>query len=434
MAINTSSPRSLAVELLKKTEDSKQFSNIALDKALESSQLKDVDKRLTSALFYGVIERRITLDSRISELSDRPLSQIDSHTLNALRLGLYQLMFMDKIPPHAAINETVSLCPRRTSGFVNAILRSHLRKGTLTLPDKALAPAEHLSVAYSVCLPLCEKFISAFGFERTESIFRSLSEPPKTTVRVNTLKISRKELKARIEGAEETLLSPVGLRVSGAVRELYGFEDGCFFVQDEASQICVEALDAGPHMKLMDICACPGSKSFGSAINMQNTGEVLSFDLHGRKLSLILSGAERLGINTVQAAVQDGRVPLEEHFGTADRVLCDVPCSGFGVLGKKPELRYKDPAESSALPDIQLAILNNACRYVKDGGVLVYSTCTVFPEENQRNVERFLEGHGEFSLAPFSVGALKAEEGYVTLLPDQHGTDGFFIAKLIKRK
>ena len=167
---------------------------------------------------------------------------------------------------------------------------------------------------------------------------------------------------------------------------------------------------------------------------MQNTGEVLSFDLHGRKLSLILSGAERLGINTVQAAVQDGRVPLEEHFGTADRVLCDVPCSGFGVLGKKPELRYKDPAESSALPDIQLAILNNACRYVKDGGVLVYSTCTVFPEENQRNVERFLEGHGEFSLAPFSVGTLKAEEGYVTLLPDQHGTDGFFIAKLIKRK
>ena len=224
MAINTSSPRSLAVELLKKTEDSKQFSNIALDKALESSQLKDVDKRLTSALFYGVIERRITLDSRISELSDRPLSQIDPHTLNALRLGLYQLMFMDKIPPHAAINETVSLCPRRTSGFVNAILRSHLRKGALTLPDKTLAPAEHLSVAYSVGLPLCEKFISAFGFERTESIFRSLSEPPKTTVRVNTLKISRKELKARIEGAEETLLSPVGLRVSGAVRELYGFE------------------------------------------------------------------------------------------------------------------------------------------------------------------------------------------------------------------
>ena len=434
MAINTSSPRSLAVELLKKTEDSKQFSNIALDKALESSQLSAVDKRLTSALFYGVIERRITLDSRISELSDRPLSQIDPHALNSLRLGLYQLMFMDKIPPHAAINETVSLCPRRTSGFVNAILRSHLRKGALTLPDKTLAPAEHLSVAYSVGLPLCEKFISAFGFERTESIFRSLSEPPKTTVRVNTLKISRKELKARIEGAEETSLSPVGLRVSGAVRELYGFEDGCFFVQDEASQICVEALDAGPHMKLMDICACPGSKSFGSAINMQNTGEVLSFDLHGRKLSLILSGAERLGINTVQVAVQDGRVPLEEHFGTADRVLCDVPCSGFGVLGKKPELRYKDPAESSALPDIQLAILNNACRYVKDGGVLVYSTCTVFPEENQRNVERFLEGHGEFSLAPFSVGALKAEEGYVTLLPDQHGTDGFFIAKLIKRK
>ena len=434
MAIKTDSPRSLAVELLKKTEGSKQFSNIALDKALESSQLSPIDKRLTSALFYGVIERRITLDSRISELSDRPLSQIDPHTLNALRLGLYQLMFMDKIPPHAAINETVSLCPRRTSGFVNAILRSHLRKGALTLPDKTVSPAEHLSVAYSVCLPLCEKFLSVFGFDRTESIFKSLSTAPRTTVRVNTLKISREELKRNIEGAEETELSPVGLRVSGAVRELYGFEEGCFFVQDEASQICVEALDAGPHMKLMDICACPGSKSFGSAINMQNTGEVLSFDLHERKLSLILSGAERLGISTVRVEAQDGRVPLEAHFGTADRVLCDVPCSGFGVLGKKPELRYKDPAESSALPDIQLAILENACRYVKDGGVLVYSTCTVFPEENQQNVERFLACHGEFSLAPFSVGELRADAGYVTLLPDRHGTDGFFIAKLIKRK
>ncbi len=425
-------PRRLALELLKKLENSKQFSNIALDKALESAELSAADKRLASALFYGVIERRITLDYRISELSDRPLSEIDTHTLAALRLGLYQLSFMSKIPPHAAINETVALCPRRTSGFVNAVLRAHLRKGETVLPNRDSAPAEHLSIAYSVGLPLCEKFISVFGFDKTESLFKSLSSPPRTTVRANTLRISREELAERIDGAELTEISPVGLRVSGAVRELYGFDEGLFFVQDEASQICVEALDAKRGMKLMDICACPGSKSFGAAISMENRGEVFSFDLHAKKLSLILSGASRLGLDIIKVAEQDGRKPLDEHTESADRVLCDVPCSGFGVLGKKPELRYKDPLESASLPDIQLAILENACRYVKPDGVLVYSTCTVFPEENEQNVQRFLAKHKEFSLLPFSVGSLDVPTGYITLLPDQTPTDGFFIAKLKK--
>ena len=425
--------RSLALDLLIKAERSKQFSNIALDKALEKCDLETADRRLVSALFYGVIERRLTLDYRLAALSSRPLSDIDEHTLTVLRLGLYQLIFMDKIPPHAAINESVSLCPKRTSGFVNAILRAHSRTPKTPLPPKDSYGVAHLSIKFSVCEPLVKRFVEAYGFDASHEILSAFCDTPKTTLRVNTLKVSREELAARIDGAEPTEVSPHGLRVKGSVRELYGFNDGLFTVQDEASQICVEALDAKAGMKVMDICACPGSKSFGAAINMNNDGEILSFDLHQRKLSLILSGAERLGIDIIKVAEQDGRKPLAEHFSTADRVICDVPCSGFGVLAKKPELRYKDPTESAALPDIQLDILKNACQYVKDGGVLVYSTCTVFPEENLQNVERFLKLHSEFELTPFSVGELNAKDGYITLLPNEHHTDGFFIAKLTKR-
>ena len=425
--------RALALELLQKSARQQQFSNIALDKALERCSLSDADKRLTSLLFYGVTERKITLDYRIAELSSRPIDEIDPLTLDILRLGLYQLTFTEKIPPHAAINETVKLCTRRTAGFVNGILRAHTRGGEIVFPDRQSAPAEYLSVKYSVCRELCDKFIGVFGIDKTESIFTTLTPPP-TTLRVNTLKISRDELAVRLGDAEPTQYSPVGLKVKGAVRSFYGFDDGLFFVQDEASQICVQALDARSGMTVMDVCACPGSKTFGAAINMENRGRVLSYDLHEKKLSLILSGANRLGIDIVEVTKQDGRAPIPELFGRADRVLCDVPCSGFGVLAKKPELRYKDPAASSALPDSQLAILENACRYVKNGGVLVYSTCTVFPEENQENVERFLTSHPEFTLTPFCVGDLSVDRGYVTLLPDVHHTDGFFIAKLTKKE
>ncbi len=426
-------PRALTLDLLIKAQKSEQYSNIALDKALEASLLSPADKRLAAMLFYGVTERKITLDYRISQLSSRPVEQIDNHTLNALRIGLYQLMFTDKIPAHAAINETVSLCPRKTSGFVNGILRAHTRTPQMSFPDENSDTVKYLSVKYSVGEPLCRRFLDIFGKDKTESLLKSIGCPPPTTLRVNTLKCDRNSLAEKIDGATPTELSPHGLRVKGAVRELFGFDTGLFFVQDEASQICVEALDAKEGMTMLDICACPGSKSFGAAINMKNTGDVHCFDLHAKKLSLIVSGAERLGLNNISVKEQDGRCQLDEFIGKADRVLCDVPCSGFGVLSKKPELRYKDPAVSDGLPDIQLAILSNACNYVKSGGILVYSTCTVFPEENEKNVERFLSAHTDFSLTPFSVGQLDAKKGYVTLLPDEYPTDGFFIAKMTRK-
>ena len=428
-------PRLLAFNLLRGFEKSKQYSNIALDRALIDSGMNDADRALASAIFYGVIEKKLYLDYQLSQLSERALCELDADVLCALRIGLYQLIYLDRVPDHAAINETVSLCNRKTSGFVNAILRSYTRKGPAPLPNKEAKPINYLSIAFSVAPAICEKLLYCYGIEKTESILCGMGNVPPTTIRTNTLRTSRDELLGKIQGAVATDFSPHGLRVKGAVRELYGFDDGLFFVQDEASQICVEALGAKPYDTVLDICSCPGSKSFGAAINMENKGRIIAFDLHENKLSLVSSSAKRLGIDIIETKAHDGRLFIPELEGAADRVLCDVPCSGFGVLAKKPELRYKDPSDSASLPKIQTDILNNACRYVKCGGTLVYSTCTIFPEENEENLKKFLSSHPEFELTPFSVGELNVPEGYITFFPDKdYFLDGFFISKLTKRR
>lgn len=423
------SPRKLAFSLLQKAETNDQYLNIALDHALEASSLSDLDRALAATLVYGVTERRITLDYQIERLSSRPTEELDLAVRTALRLGLYQLAYLDRIPPHAAVDQSVSLVPRRASGFVNAILRAFTRDPHLRFPAREDDLAAYLSVTYSVGRPLVEKLLLSYGEKTTEDVLRGFEATPSTTISVNTLKITRKALAQKLS-AEPTAFAPNGLTVRGSIRALDGFSDGEFFVQDEASQLCVEALGAEAGELMIDVCSAPGSKSFGSAIRMKNQGKILSFDLHEKKLSLIHSSAARLGIDIIETQAHDGRDPIPELFDRADRVLCDVPCSGFGVLSKKPELRYKDPAASQALPNIQRDILENACHYVKRGGVLVYSTCTIFPEENEENVRSFLDAHPEFSLTPFSVGSFDCPEGMVTLLPHLHATDGFFIARL----
>ncbi len=423
--------RALAYRLLLTSEKNGQFSNIALDNALRASSLSDADKRLVAVLFYGVIERKLTLDYRLADISSRPLETIDAAAMTALRLGLYQLLYLDRIPDHAAINETVGLVPKKLSGFVNAILRSHLRNPETPMPTTEDMPL-YLSVKYSVGLPLVKKLYDEYG-EECEAILRGFEHHPKTTLRVNTLKISRNALCGKLPKAESVTSVATALYADGSVRELDGFSSGEFFVQDTASQLCTAVLEARPEMNVIDTCACPGSKSFGMAIDMQNRGRLLSCDLHENKLSLVSDGAKRLGLDIIETKAHDAREPLEELFGSADRVLCDVPCSGFGVLAKKPELRYKDPAESERLPQIQRDILQTACKYVKLGGVLVYSTCTLLKEENEENIRAFLSEHSEFELCPWHSGPFDAPEGMLTLYPHIHGTDGFFIAKLIKK-
>ena len=424
--------RELAHELLTKAENSHQYSNIALDNALSKSDLSSIDKGLVSAIFYGVLERRLTLDYQISRLSSRMLEEIDLSALIALRMGLYQIIYLDRIPAHAAINETVELCPKKLRGFTNAILRSFLRTKKLFLPEKS-DTVNYLSVRYSIGVPLLKRFLLIFGERDTVSLLEALNQPQKTTLRVNTLLTDRNSLLKNIPDSTPTKNSSNGIYVKGSVRELYGFNEGMFFVQDEASQICVEALGAKSDELIMDICACPGSKSFGAAIEMSNKGDIFAFDLHENKLSLIINNAKRLKIDIIKTAKRDGRDFSEDLEEKADRIICDVPCSGFGVLSKKPELRYKDPDESSALPKIQYDILSNACRYLKKGGTLIYSTCTLFPEENEINVRTFLSQHPDFALLPWSVGSISADNGMITLLPHVHSTDGFFIAKLIRK-
>ena len=419
--------RALALSVLEKQLGAEQYSNIALDTAIKRHPLSDADRGLLTTLVYGVIERKLTLEHILKSLSDRPLEELDAHTRLLLLLGLYQLQYLDRVPDHAAVNETVALAPRRTRGFVNAILREHLRRGKrITLPDREKMPIEYLSVSYSFGKAICARFLSVFGMERTEALLKAFNRSTPLTLRVNTLRTSREELLSRLReagyAAEPTRESEDGILLPSApVPSLPGFAQGEFFVQDEASQLCVKALDAKCGMTVLDACACPGSKSFGAAISMQNEGRVIACDLHQNKLSLVERGAARLGISILTTEARDARAEKPEWTEKFDRVLCDVPCSGFGVFAKKPELRYKDPKQSEALPGIQSAILQNASRFLKVGGRLVYSTCTLLPEENGENVAAFLRTHGEFTL-------LRER----TLYPDTDGTDGFYFAILKK--
>ena len=436
--MNNQTPRALALSLLLRCEHDNLYSNLILDTAIRRNTLSDADRGLLTALVYGVLEKKLTLDYLIAALSDRPVDGLDAEVRILLRMGLYQLRFMDRIPAHAALNETVSLAPKRSRGYVNALLRRYTREGEqIALPDREREPLAYLSVAYSFPVALCERFVGIFGFARAERELCAIDRTPPLTLRINTCRTSVDELSARLTAAGATvspaLHAPHALRLEGGnPTALPGFDTGDFFVQDEASQVCVEAVDAREGMRVLDICACPGSKSFGMAINMKNKGSLAAFDLHRNKLSLIEKGASRLGLTNITVAARDGRDFDPALEGVADCVLCDVPCSGFGVLAKKPEIRYKDLSDIARLPDIQLDILENACRYVKSGGVLVYSTCTLLPEENENNVARFLARHPEFSLCDFTVGDLTSEGGMLTLTPDEHGTDGFFVAKLTK--
>jgi 16S rRNA (cytosine967-C5)-methyltransferase len=434
----TTNPRRTALDSLIAAERDGRYSNLEINSAIGRTEMTPADRGLYTRLVYGVIERKLTLDHIIDCLSDRPAKDVDTEVRVLLRMGLYQLRFMDRIPDHAAVSETVSLASKRHRGFVNAILRRYTREGeSIHWPDKAADPLSYLSLTYSFPLPLCERFVGIFGKERAERVLAAIDRTPPLTLRVNTCRTGACELSRRLTAAGATvspaLHAPHALRLDGGnPTALPGFDTGDFFVQDEASQVCVEAVDAREGMTVLDICACPGSKSFGMALNMKNTGSLTAFDLHKNKLSLIEKGAARLGLTNISVAERDGRDFDPSLEGVADRVLCDVPCSGFGVLAKKPEIRYKDLSTIAKLPDIQLAILENACRYVRSGGALVYSTCTLLPEENEDNVARFLARHPEFTPCDFAVGDLTSAGGMLTLTPDEHGTDGFFVAKFTK--
>ena len=439
-------PRAVALNVLLKIEQEQAYSNLALAHAIHQSGLSGVDSAFVSALVYGVLERQITLDYVIKQYSKIPLRKIETKTKLILRMGVYQLLYMDKVPDSAAVNESVNLAKKhrlsKSSGFINGILRSITRaEERLRLPDEK-DKIYYYSIKYSAPQELVRLWINSYGELNAVSLLKSLSGRPQICARVNTTRTDADSLVSALENegvtAEKISFLPNALRLShtGAIENLRAFRSGLFHIQDASSQLCISFLDPQPRDIMLDVCASPGGKSFTAAEMMNNRGKVLAFDLYDHKIKLIESGAKRLGLTCVSASVRDAAngMPLP----TADRILCDVPCSGLGILSRKPEIRCKDGLFSSDLPQIQYAILNRSAQYLAVGGRLVYSTCTLNPRENNEIAAKFLSEHPEFEGVPLTLpeGVERAvdEQAYeITLMPHTAHTDGFYLAAFTRR-
>ncbi|MGM9681367.1 MAG: 16S rRNA (cytosine(967)-C(5))-methyltransferase RsmB [Eubacteriales bacterium] len=431
--------RDLVYRSLIAIEKDGKYSNLELSAVIEEKELEGKDKSLFTALLYGVTERKVTLDYFICHYTQKSVQRLDLSVVTLLRMGIYQIVYLDKIPDSAAVNETVKLGQRyasRAKGFINGILRSVCReKEALPYPDREKEPLEWMSVYYGVQKWICESFCHDYPTE-AEGILESLSRQPTVTLRVNTLKTDRQSLLLEYPSLLAPCeWSPYALRMTEAfpLSDFEPLHDGRCYVQDEASQIAGLVLNPEPGDLILDVCAAPGGKSFFAAISTGDTGKLISMDLHGSKLSLIREGAERLGIRNIEVIENDSTHSLPEYIGKVDKVICDVPCSGLGVLAKKSEIRNKNQKPLDKLNSIQYNILVSSSRYLKSGGSLVYSTCTLRKAENEQIVELFLSEHPDFESVPFSVGKLCSYDGTLTLLPQIHHTDGFFVAK-IQRK
>lgn len=431
-------------ELLMKMEKG-AYSNIALDSVLSSESFSPENRRFVSRLFYGVTERKLTLDYIISEYSKKPPEKLDREVLTVLRMGLYQLLFCDSVPDSAAVNESVKIIKQAgktgASGFVNGILRSFIRGGCkYELPEDNISA---LSVRYSCSKEIVRLLLEGCGEENTVSLLETSFLPGDMTARVNTLKISAEKLREMISecGGEAEICGFEPLRdfaldiisMKGELSSSDLYKRGLFHIQDISSQICCLAVAPKENDTVIDVCAAPGGKSFTMAEMMNGKGKIISCELHKNRAALIEKGAERLGIENISASVNDGKV-FNPGFPRADAVLCDVPCSGLGVMRGKPEIKYKDPDDFKGLPRIQYDILQTSSRYVRSGGTLVYSTCTVNPAENEGVTERFLADNPDFYGVPFleEYGEPFGKHS-VTVFPKHFGSDGFYICKMMRR-
>ena len=421
------------------------WSDGVLKKQLAAAKLDSRDAALATQLCFGVLQNQLLLDFYLSKFSNIPLKRMEGKVVQVLRLGAYQMLFLDKIPHSAAVNSAVAQtranCKNpRAAGMVNGILRS-LERSLNDLPVIPQGdPVAYLSTLYSHPEWIVKEFILTLGTEEAARLLAADNSQPPTTVMVNTTRTTGTELTARLEEAgvevkphpwlEDCLL----LSRTGDLERLTAFQEGLFYVQDPASRLAIRAADPKPGMRVLDCCAAPGGKSFAAAIAMENRGEVISCDLHPHKKKLIQAGAGRLGLDIVTPMTADGKLFRPQWENAFDLVLVDAPCSGLGVIRKKPDIRYKDPEPLGELPAIQSAILANAARYVRPGGTLVYSTCTLLCRENEEVVRGFVVNHLDYKAEAFTLPGPVGEagEGMVTLWPHRHGTDGFFICKMRK--
>lgn len=419
--------RKTAYEILLDVEKNEAYSNFATNYFVKKNA---PDKEaFVRELVYGVLENKILLDYYLDELIPRGVRKLKKQELTLLRMGLYQLIYMDSVPEYAAVNETVNMARRFVRGqerFVNGVLRGYLKKrGEIKLPDAAKEPVKYLSVAYSVREWIVKLWLETYGMEKTEEILKAINLTPKLSVRVNLMKTETRvladELKKEGFDVEISDKTDRGFLISGSkLLESEAYSNGLFSVQDIASIMASDILGANPGDSVADVCAAPGGKTLATAERMQNKGSIIAMDIYEHKLKLIEEQASRCGIDIIRTKCHDSTKEAYELTGKCDRVLADVPCSGLGVMGRKPEIKYRENPDLEELIARQGEILAKASRYVKPGGTLVYSTCTINKEENENQIERFLEKNKDFTV-----------DKEIQLLPTE-GTDGFFICRMIR--
>ncbi len=407
--------RDVALTVLLDIENNQTFSNLALGNALRKNQFTDkVERAFLSRLVEGVIETKLRLDYVIDQYSKTKVKKCKPVITCLLRMGCYQILFMDSVPDSAACNECVKLAKKRgfagLSGFVNGVLRTIAReKAEITYPDQKKEPEKYLSVLTSTPLWLVQKLVSEYGTENTETILQAAFLDRKTSIRLNVYQIEENgetpdSYKNRLEDAGITV--EPGAYYEGAwlisgydfIHKIPGYKQGYFSVQDESSMCAVVAAGIQPENFVMDICAAPGGKTTAAA-EIARKGHVLSMDIAEDKLELIEENVERLKLSNVDIRCQDATEYMQEQEEKADVVIADLPCSGLGIMGRKNDIKYRVTEEQiKSLMELQYTILQNACRYVKTGGTLLYSTCTITKEENTFQVERFLKEHPEYIL------------------------------------
>lgn len=428
--------RSTALSALIACRKRNAWSDGVLKEYIARDNLDRRDAALASRLCYGVLQNQLLLDFYIACFLKGKLKDLQPVVLDILRLGTYQLTMTDKIPASAAVNEAVEQGKKyanaRAAGLINGVLRAITRAPQLPQPPD-------LSTRFSHPPALVELLRENVGDEVLPELLRSHNEAPRTVVQVNTTRVTAGEAAELMQrqgvGCEKHPWLPdcYYLTGTGNLEGLDAFREGLVYVQDPAAKLAAVCAGLMPGMHVLDCCAAPGGKSFAAAIEMHNQGSILSCDIHPHKISLIEKGAERLGLTILSPRLQDASVAVPEWNGTMDAVIADVPCSGLGVIRKKPDIRYKDLSRLENLPAIQLAILKQQASYVRPGGVLLYSTCTILKRENEGVVNTFLREHPEFSPEALALPAACGLSGAMaTFLPCNQGTDGFFIAKMRK--
>ncbi|CUB20319.1 Ribosomal RNA small subunit methyltransferase B [Bacillus safensis] len=443
-----SNVREVALDALIKLEQNQAYSNLLLQSVMKDKDLAHQDKPLLTELVYGTLQNKLALDYMLAPFVKKP-QKVAPWVMQLLRMSLYQMVYLEKIPDRAAIHEAVELTKKRghkgISSLVNGVLRSVQREGVPSF-DAIKDPVKRLSIETSHPLWLVQEWVQAYGFEAAENMCRIHLVPPKQTLRVNRMKTDRTALQQKLmdAGIETELgdLSEDALKLmKGSIVSTPSFQEGYVTIQDESSMLVARALDPQPGETVLDACAAPGGKSTHIAERMNDEGKIVSLDLHEHKVKLIKQAAKRLNLTQIEAKALDARKAADYYSEASfDRILIDAPCSGFGVIRRKPDMKYTKSQEDSArLAAIQQAILKEAAPLLKPGGTLVYSTCTMDPTENQQVIHAFLQEHQDFEpdlslnerlpeqVAPF------VQNGSVQILPHYFGTDGFFICSMRKK-